>query len=55
MGKVLFAVGLFTSILVALVCLIMATRAALIPSGDVTIRVNDSKRTKAKSRSAMDS
>ncbi len=43
MGEIIVSVTLFTAIIVVLVALILLSKARLIPSGAVTIRVNDQK------------
>lgn len=40
-GTILYGVGIFTAVVVALVCVILMAKKALIPSGDVSIVVNE--------------
>ena len=43
MQEIIIAVALFTSIVLALAVLILLARSQLVPSGDITINVNEER------------
>ena len=43
MFEILLGVGMFTGVILALVCLILFAKSKLVPSGDITINVNGEK------------